>query len=103
MTSTSICLLIPLAACNLALCAEVNDASSALAAFVDKMPAGRRGSQASDLSAVSYEKTLQETKARLAELRKIDSSKLSVDERIDGRFAESILTGRLIEQERIQG
>src|SRR5262249_2297069 len=85
-----------------ALYPEQTDASAAFAALVDKMPAGRYGAPANDLSAASYEKALQQTKDRLAELRKIDLHKLSPAEQIDWRFAESIRMGNLIEQERIR-
>jgi uncharacterized protein (DUF885 family) len=82
--------------------AAENPASRQLNAFIDKLPAGRYDRAVHDFSAASFEADLRQTRERLAELHKIDTSQLNVDEKIDYRFAESILMGREIEQSRVQ-
>ncbi len=81
---------------------ENSDAESRLAAFTDDFVAREESERASDLSAASFASELEETRRLLEQLREIDPTELSTDDRIDGRFAESILRGREIEQAEIQ-
>ncbi len=55
-----------------------------------------------DLSSESFDKSLEKTKAQLTMLRAIDPSQLKGDDLIDWKFAQSILVGREVEQEKIQ-
>ena len=82
--------------------AAETEAARQLNAFIEKMPAGRYSAVAHDLSAANFEGELAQTRERLAELHKIDTGQLDTEEKIDYRFAESILMGREIEQARIQ-
>ena len=86
-----------------------SDAAKQLTAFIDDFisrqePEDIRGfpGVSIDLSANSFAKGLEQTKAYLARLRTIDISELSIDEQIDWRFAASILRGQEIAQESIQ-
>ena len=79
-----------------------SSASEELAAFIDAFATPERRDLSGDMSADAFAEELQETRAFLDQLRLIDVAELSVDERIDWRFAESILLGREIEQNRIQ-
>jgi len=83
--------------------AQALDASAQLNAFIDGFVAERRGqTPPGDLSAQYYDDQLKATKAALAQLRSIDRTHLSIDESIDARFAESVLVGRELVQERMQ-
>ena len=55
-----------------------------------------------EMSVESFEQGLKETKEQLTVLQAIDTSKLKGDDLIDWKFAQSILMGRKIEQEKIQ-
>lgn len=75
--------------------------SQQLAAFLSHFGSSDTRQLDSDLSADSFARQLAGTKAQLAQLRAIDRSKLSIDESIDLRFAESILTGQELSQEKM--
>lgn len=78
------------------------DASTRFAAFVDEFADNTTSGDANDLSATMFESRLQQTQGQLAKLHAIDAATLSFDDRIDWRFAESILRGRELEQARMQ-
>ena len=82
--------------------AGAGDASARLLAFVDDFVSAKHLEQTNDLSAASFAKQLEETRGYLIRLRQIDRSKLSLDDVIDWRFAESILIGRELAQSRMQ-
>lgn len=65
-------------------------------------PETQESSVHDDLSEASFQIALEKTKAQFAQLRAIDSAKLSGDDRIDWKFANSILAGRELEQEKMQ-
>ncbi len=72
-----------------------------LTAFVNEMTPSRgrgQGLALSDMSAASFEEGLAQTRKQLAALRSIDTTRLSGDDLIDWKFAQSILMGREIEQ-----
>lgn len=73
-----------------------------LAAFLDGYLAGEQSDRPADLSRAYFADQLQKTRSALNKLRTIDSSKLSVNDRIDFRFAESALVGQELSQERMQ-
>jgi uncharacterized protein (DUF885 family) len=83
-------------------CSQSPAASVALDAFIDEFVAPGEGNAAGDLSAQSFADLAAKTRSDLERLRSLDRSALSGDEQIDWRFAESILLGRLIAQERIK-
>lgn len=58
------------------------------------------GGEAQDMSAASFEKVLADLKQKLADLRSLDTAKLAGDDLIDWKFAQSILSGKVLEQER---
>jgi uncharacterized protein (DUF885 family) len=73
--------------------------------FIKTMsPSHGRGREAEDdeMSAVSFEAALKRTKDQLTQLRSIDTTQLTGDDLIDWKFAQSILVGRELEQERMQ-
>lgn len=76
--------------------------SEQLAAFLDSYLAAGGPNYPADFSEAYFANQLQTTKSFLARLRAIDSSKLSVNERIDYRFAESTLIGEELSQERMR-
>lgn len=78
------------------------DAKAAFARFVDDFVEDRRSGDVNDLSAQMFEQRLGRTREQLARLRAIDPDALAFDDRIDWRFAESILLGRELEQARMQ-
>lgn len=73
-------------------------ASKQLQTFIDKYVDASKRSTRSSLSAQSFDEQLAKTRSSLAELRAIDTSGLSSDDRIDWEFAQSILRGDEIEQ-----
>src|SRR3990172_5600151 len=87
-----------LAASNCLACSPAPPASASeeLAAFIDAFATPERRDPSGDMSADAFAEELRKTRAFLDQLRQIDVSELSVDERIDWRFAESILLGREI-------
>jgi len=76
-------------------------AASQLAAFIDTFTSPSRTETPSDLSAASFAKELAGTRAALTTLRAIDPAALNVDDRIDRKFAESIV-GRELQQAKMQ-
>lgn len=81
------------------------DASIQLQEFIETMSPshGRgQGSENDEMSAVSFEAALKNTKDQLIRLRSIDTTQLTGDDLIDWKFAQSILVGRELEQERMQ-
>jgi hypothetical protein len=81
------------------------EASAALAAFVKDMTPSRgrgQGMASDSMSIVSFERALRKTKDQLVTLRAIDTSQLKGDDLIDWKFAQSILVGRELDQEKYQ-
>ena len=81
------------------------DASIQLQEFIKTMSPshGRgRGAENDEMSAASFEAALKKTKDQLTRLRSIDTARLTGDDLIDWKFAQSILVGRELEQERMQ-
>ncbi len=73
-----------------------------LAAFIDDFIAAGDQPAHAEMSAAMFAQQLQRTKQQLGRLRAIDPARLSPEDRIDWRFAESILVGRELSEERIQ-
>lgn len=69
-------------------------------AFLDDFLSDKR--QPIDLTPQQFAGQLTRTKAQLEALRAIDPAQLSPDDALDRRFAESILVGRELEQERMR-
>jgi uncharacterized protein (DUF885 family) len=67
--------------------------SARLAAFVDELVGGRRTAGRGDMTAARFDADLSTARADLARLHAIDRTKLSPDEDIDWRFAESVVAG----------
>lgn len=70
----------------------------------DMSPSHGRGQglENDEMSAASFDAALKKTKDQLTELRSIDTTQLAGDDLIDWKFAQSILVGRELEQERMQ-
>jgi uncharacterized protein (DUF885 family) len=79
-----------------------DEAARAFAAFVEDFLAAREEDRRSDLSAAHFSAELAQTRADLERLRSIDPERLSFDDRLDWRFAQSILRGREIRQAQVQ-
>lgn len=82
-----------------------SDASVQLQEFIKTMSPSQgrgQGEEHDEMSAVSFEAALKHTKDQLIRLRSIDTPELTGDDLIDWRFAQSILVGRELEQERMQ-
>ncbi|HWA35800.1 MAG TPA: DUF885 domain-containing protein [Cyclobacteriaceae bacterium] len=80
-------------------------AQAQLKSFVSGLTLSRgrgRGIASDSMSMSSFDMALQKTKDQLATLRKIDTAMLKGDDKIDWKFAESILVGREIDQEKVQ-
>jgi len=80
-------------------------AAARLNAFLDEFataegPAGGSQQSSLDLSAAAFRRKLQATSARLQRLRAIDRSALRGDDLLNYRFAESLLVGQILEQQR---
>ena len=79
------------------------ETQKALAAFVTTLTDGGNrlpGSAEDDMSAAFFEDRLLHTTRQLATLATIDSTRLAGDDRIDWKFAHSILVGQQLERER---
>jgi uncharacterized protein (DUF885 family) len=63
---------------------------------------GHRRSAPGDMSKKSFQLALDKTKDQLKQLHEIDSSQLTGDDLIDWKFANSLLAGRELEQEKMQ-
>jgi uncharacterized protein (DUF885 family) len=72
------------------------------AGFVDDFLAAREQDRRSDLSEAHFTAELVQTRSDLARLRDIDPQALSADDRLDWKFAQSILRGREIWQEEVR-
>ncbi len=82
-----------------------SDAAAELKAFVSEMTPSRgrgQGLALDEMSTTSFEEGLKKTKDQLARLRLIDTSALKGDDKIDWKFAQSILVGRELDQEKNQ-
>ena len=82
-------------------CSRAQPAPLTLDTFIAEFVAPADGGGV-DLSAKSFADAAANTRSALDRLRSIDRAGLSPDERIDWRFAESILQGRLLSQERVE-
>ncbi len=101
----SLLLVLLMVACQAPTEKKPSTASSELAQFLEKFsssPGRGRKKPDDDLSKASLDAALAHTKAQLAELRSIDNTQLKGDDLIDWKFAQSILVGREVEQEKIQ-
>jgi hypothetical protein len=82
---------------------QTSTPASPLASLVDSIVGSEDESGASaDLTAAAFAERLKTIKALLEQLRKIDRHPLSFDDGLDLRFAETILVGRELSQERMQ-
>lgn len=66
--------------------------------FIKNFTSDDKRNQVSDLSAEFYATQLKDTRAKIIELEAIDTNQLSFEEKIDWRFANSILKGVEIRQ-----
>ena len=81
------------------------EASKLLAEFVKEMTPSRgrgQGLALDSMSVNSFARALAKTKDQLVRLRAIDPNQLSGDDLIDWKFAQSILVGRELDQEKYQ-
>jgi len=76
-----------------------SSASTQLTEFISGFPDNTQVQ--GELSAIEFQRELQQTKAALARLREIDPSQLQGDDLIDWQFAQSILSGRVLAQEQV--
>jgi uncharacterized protein (DUF885 family) len=82
---------------------QAGGGSTELLALVDDLVGqGGVGAAAGDLGVEAFAEQLKRTKAQLARCRGINRGGLSVDDALDVRFAESVLVGRELSQERMQ-
>ncbi len=72
-----------------------------LNAFLEEFAAPGPGKTSLDLSAAAFRRKLKATSARLRSLRAIDRNGLEGDDLLNYRFAESLLVGQVLEQERM--
>ncbi len=91
--------------CNTTTEKKNSTAADQLQLFLDGLssspPRGRRLAN-DELSKESFDQSLAKTKEQLITLRSIDPGQLDGDDLIDWKFAQSILAGRELEQEKIQ-
>ncbi|NJN42694.1 MAG: DUF885 domain-containing protein [Flammeovirgaceae bacterium] len=81
---------------------EDNEALAQLNEFIQEFTSKGGSRQfTTDMSAATFASELSETKAQLAKLRSIDKTSLTGDDLIDFKFAESLLAGRELEQEKM--
>lgn len=78
------------------------EATAAFAAFVADFLAAREQDERGDFSRAHFAAELARTRVELARLRRIDPARLSFDDRLDWKFAQSILRGREIRQADVQ-
>jgi len=81
------------------------DAAGQLKTFVNEMSPSRgrgQGMALDSMSTASFAAALQKTKDQLIQLRAIDKTALTGDDLIDWKFAQSILVGRELDQEKYQ-
>ncbi len=80
-----------------------NNSPDQLATFLTEFVAAKEeDGSLQEMSSAFFDAELQKTKDRLAKLREIDPSKLSGDDLVDWKFAQSILVGRELQQEKMQ-
>ena len=72
-----------------------------LNAFLEEFAATGAGKASLDLSAGAFRRKLETTSAKLRRLRAIDRNALKGDDLLNYRFAESLLVGQVLEQERM--
>lgn len=72
--------------------------SSDFPSFIENFSASTNASDIPDLSAAHFTSELEHVRGQLKELTAIDSNQLSFEDRIDWRFAHSILKGKEIRQ-----
>lgn len=72
--------------------------SSDFPSFIENFGASTNASSIPDLSAAHFTSELEHVRGQLQELTAIDSNQLSFEDRIDWRFAHSILKGKEIRQ-----
>jgi uncharacterized protein (DUF885 family) len=104
MRKTIYLLLLVLIACSKSTTEVTTDATAKLQSFIkdfSSSPGSRRKTPAQDLSRKSFHQDLDKTKAQMKQLYEIDSSQLSGDDLIDWKFANSLLAGRELEQEKM--
>ena len=96
-------LLAPAAPLRLALAASTDDSRTAgrLHAFLEEFTATAAGETSLDLSAGAFRRKLKTTSAKLRRLRAIDRKVLAGDDLLNYQFAESLLVGQVLEQERM--
>lgn len=98
-------LLLVFMSCTPASDKQSSDASSQLETFLagfTPSPGRNRRAAHDDLSKKSFDESLAKTKEQLTALRAIDPAQLTGDDLVDWKFAQSLLVGRELEQERIQ-
>ena len=81
------------------------DSAELLNAFVNEMTPSRgrgQGMALDEMSTASFASAVKKTKDQLVKLRAIDTTTLVGDDRIDWKFAQSILVGRELDQEKNQ-
>jgi uncharacterized protein (DUF885 family) len=80
-----------------------NSATDQLTAFIQDFTSQNGSPRAvtNEMSATYFAEELKNTKDQLQRLRKIDNTQLSGDDLIDWKFAQSILVGRELEQEKM--
>ena len=76
-------------------------AAAELHAFLEEFATTRVGQASLDLSAGAFRRKHKTTSAKLQRLRAIDRNALQGDDLLNYRFAESLLVGQLLEQERM--
>jgi uncharacterized protein (DUF885 family) len=78
------------------------DAAAQLAAFLDDFTRIEPAEDSASLGAEAFTRKREKNQASLNRLRNIDGAALKGDDSLNYRFAESILVGRGIEQDRMQ-
>ena len=104
MTNSKFCALTLLLVCGCSLPdKKVVTASDQLEAFTAEFASSKEEDAGmSDMSVAFFDAELKETKKQLAKLRSIDKTQLTGDDLIDWKFSQSILTGRELQQEKMQ-
>lgn len=80
-----------------------NVAEEQLTQFITEFTTGssNQGAVTNEMSAAYFAKQLSDTKSQLKQIREIDETQLEGDDLIDWKFAQSILVGRELEQEKM--
>lgn len=74
------------------------DSAQKFNTFIDNFDVSNTSGSTSDLSANSFAMQLEATRNQIKKLMTIDTNQLSFEERIDWRFAQSILKGKEVRQ-----